>query len=136
MNADMNYALDKLKSAFGKLKEAVDRAVDELDRDGVIQRFEFTFELFWKTAKIFLEYEGFEEGRGPRSCIKEGARRGFLTDGETPLDMLEDRNKTSHIYDEDTAKDIFKRIKERYIKAFERNIQMFDEYLSHEKNNQ
>lgn len=48
--------------------------VDELDRDGVIKRFEFTFELFWKTIKMLLEYEGFDCA-GPRSCIKEGAPR-------------------------------------------------------------
>lgn len=134
MNADINYALQKLKSAFGKLKDAVDKAVDDLDRDGVIQRFEFTFELFWKTSKMFMEYEGFDNCKGPRSCIKEGARRSFLVDCEMLLDMLEDRNKTSHIYDEDTARDISKRIKEKYIKAFGNNIQIFEKYLSNEEN--
>ncbi len=134
MNADINYALEKLKSAFARLKNAVDKTVDDLDRDGVIQRFEFTFELFWKTSKIFLEHEGFGSCKGPRSCIKEGARRGFLTSGEMLLDMLEDRNKTSHIYDEETAKDIFGRIRGKYIKAFENNIQILEKYLSNEDN--
>lgn len=134
MNADINYALEKLMSAFARLKDASEKATDDLDRDGVIQRFEFTFELFWKTVKIFLEHEGFSDSKGPRSSIKEGARRGFLTDGELLLDMLEDRNKTSHIYNEATAIDIFQRIKEKYIEAFENNIQKFQTYLSNEKN--
>ncbi len=134
MNADINYALEKLKSAYDRLEDAVAKAVDDLDRDGVIQRFEFTFELFWKTSKIFLEHEGFGNCKGPRSCIKEGARRDFLTDGEMLLDMLEDRNKTSHIYDENTAKDIFERIQGKYVKAFKNNIQIFEKYLSNEEN--
>lgn len=129
MKDDLNYSLIKLKSAFARLKESVEQAIDELDRDGVIQRFEFTFELFWKTTRMLLEYEGFSCA-GPRSCIKEGARRGFLTRGEILLDMLEDRNKTSHIYDESTAKEIFERIGQIYISAIEENIRLFESYIS------
>lgn len=99
---------------------------------GVIKRFEFTFELFWKTIKALLVYEGFECA-GPRSCIKEGARRGFLTDGEIILDMLEDRNKTTHIYDETTAEDIFKNIKEKYVLLIEKNRESFENYIASEK---
>lgn len=133
MKADVDYALGKLKTAFTRLKEAVERTLDDLDRDGVIQRFEFTFELFWKTLKLLLEYEGFSGCSGPRSCIKEGARRGFLENGELLLDMLEDRNKTTHIYDEKTSGEIFERIRERYIIALENNIKLFDKYLSKEE---
>ncbi len=82
-----------------------------LTGDGVIQRFEFTFETFWKTIKIFLGYEGYRCA-GPRSCLKEAARRGFLQDAEVALDMLEDRNISSHIYDEVMTEEIFNRIKE------------------------
>lgn len=127
MNSERGYSLERLKAAFLKLQESTEKAVDELDRDGVIQRFEFTFELFWKTIKILLAEEGFECA-GPRSCIKEGARRGFLVDGEMLLDMLEDRNKMSHIYDELTAKEIFKRIKEDYVGLISRNIKIFENY--------
>ena len=48
---EVKYSLEKLKKAFKRLDEAVKEASDELDRDGVIQRFEFTFEMFWKTVK-------------------------------------------------------------------------------------
>jgi nucleotidyltransferase substrate binding protein (TIGR01987 family) len=130
-SAEVAYALGKLKIAFMRLKEAAEQAVDELDRDGVIQRFEFTFELFWKTIKIILEYEGFY-CTGPRSCIKEGARRGFLVEGEILLDMLEDRNKTSHIYDEQTASEIFERIKGCYVQVMDRNITLFGDYWKKE----
>ncbi len=129
MGNDISYALERLKSAFMRLKESTEKTIDELDRDGVIKRFEFTFELFWKTVKILLEHEGFGCA-GPRSCIKEGARRGFLEDGEMLLDMLEDRNKSSHIYDESVAKEIFERIKGRYIMLAEKNIRLFENYIA------
>jgi nucleotidyltransferase substrate binding protein (TIGR01987 family) len=132
MSDELEYALKKLKLASSRLTESVENAEDELDRDGVIKRFEFTFELFWKTIKALLVYEGFECA-GPRSCIKEGARRGFLTDGEIILDMLEDRNKTSHIYDETTAQDIFKNIKEKYVLLTEKNRESFENYIASEK---
>ena len=122
------YALNKLETAFTRLQQAAGRVVDDLDRDGVIQRFEFTFELLWKTAKIFLEYEGFRCA-GPRSCIKEGVRREILSEGEILLDMLEDRNKTTHIYDEHTAEEIFERIKNRYVPVIASNIRQLGEQL-------
>ncbi len=131
MREEVKFSLEKLKKAFKKLDDAIKEASDELDRDGVIQRFEFTFEVFWKTIKLFLEYEGYRCA-GPRSCIKESARRGFLKDVETALDMLEDRNKTSHIYDEETAIEIFERIKNAYIPVLKANIELFEEYLSEE----
>ncbi len=126
-----DYALQKLKAAFFKLRQASVMAVDELHRDGVIQRFEFTFEAFWKAIRMILIIEGFE-CQGPRSCIKEGARRGFVVEGEILLDMLEDRNKMSHIYDESTANDIFERIKNTYIQVIETNIEIFINYLNKE----
>ena len=122
------YALNKLEMAFTRLQQAAGRVVDDLDRDGVIQRFEFTFELLWKTAKIFLEYEGFRCA-GPRSCIKEGVRREILSEGEVILDMLEDRNKTTHIYDEHTAEEIFERIKNKYVPVIASNIRQLGEQL-------
>jgi nucleotidyltransferase substrate binding protein (TIGR01987 family) len=132
MKAEVEYSLQKLNTGFTRLKEAVEQAIDELDRDGVVQRFEFTFELFWKTVKVLLEYEGFRCA-GPRSCIREGARRGFLTDGETILDMLEDRNKTTHIYDEITAGEIYNRIRNRYVSTIAENIKLFERYLAEGK---
>jgi len=128
MTIEIRYSLNKLKKAFYRLKESTGKVVDELDRDGVIQRFEFTFELFWKTVMILLRHEGFDCA-GPRSCIKEGARRGFLDNGELVLDMLEDRNKASHIYNESTAIEILERIKEEYVTLIEENIRLFENYI-------
>ncbi len=126
---DLVYALNKLETAFARLEQAVERVVDDLDRDGVSQRFEFTFELLWKTARLFLEYEGFRCA-GPRSCIKEGVRREILSGGQVLLDMLEDRNRTTHIYDEHTAREIFERIKDIYVPVITGNIKQLEKQIN------
>ena len=118
MNEEINFALIKLKNAFFSLSEGVEKAVDELDKDGVIQRFEFTIELLWKALRIILKYENIEVN-SPRDSFKEGFRLGIINDEKTFLSMLEDRNLTSHIYDQDTSETIFKRIKEKYIPVLE-----------------
>ncbi len=112
--ADLYLAIDKLEQAFNRLKEALPRVQDDLDRDGIIQRFEFTIELLWKTIKIILAYQGIE-CVSPRKCIKEAFRAGMIEDDEIILDMLEDRNRSSHIYDESTAEEIFERIAKVYV---------------------
>ncbi|MBP7796508.1 MAG: nucleotidyltransferase substrate binding protein [Elusimicrobiales bacterium] len=111
-------AIESFKKAFLSLKKGAKTAKNDLERDGVVQRFEFSFELFWKTLKIILEFHG-KNADSPRMAIKEAVRSNFLVDDEVYLDMLEDRNRTSHIYDESVSKEIFDRIKKFYIPAFE-----------------
>jgi nucleotidyltransferase substrate binding protein (TIGR01987 family) len=119
-------ALDRLKRAYSRLKEALERVQDELDRDGAIQRFEFTVELLWKTLKKFLAYEKVE-CRSPRDCIKKAFRHGFIGDDEILIDMLEDRNRSSHIYDEKEAEKIFERISKVYAPVIEKVIKKLEE---------
>ncbi|WP_299228270.1 nucleotidyltransferase substrate binding protein [Sulfurihydrogenibium sp.] len=106
-------ALENLNNALDRLSEAVKTAKTDLEIDGTIQRFEFSFELFWKTLKLVLKYYGVE-CNNPRSCIKEAFRNGLIDDDEIFLDMLEDRNLTSRIYDKQIANEIFERIKKFY----------------------
>ena len=109
----LEYSLNKLKNANQKLKEGIEQAKDELDKDGVIQRFEFTFELLWKALKIYLEYQGIIV-KTPRDSFVEAFRIDLISDEKIFLDMLEDRNNTSHIYDKETSEKIFNRIKKNY----------------------
>jgi nucleotidyltransferase substrate binding protein (TIGR01987 family) len=108
--------VEKLKNAVSKLEEAINRVKDDLDRDGAIQRFEFTVELLWKTLKRILEYNKLE-CFSPRDCVKKAFRHGIIKDDEIILDMLEDRNSSSHIYNEEKAKEIFERISKIYMKS-------------------
>lgn len=118
MKNEREYSLSKLDDAFSKLKEGINSVRDELGKDGVIQRFEFTVELLWKTLKIFLRDKGIE-ARTPKDSLKEAFKIGWITDENVYLNMLTDRNMSSHIYDRSTSEEIYLRIKDDYIKAIE-----------------
>lgn len=104
---------EAFSTALERLKEAIDMYKQDTNAvllDGTIQRFEFTVELAWKTIKAYLEYEKLGEFNSPRSAIKEAYKINLIEDGEKWLDMLDDRNLTSHTYDENTAKEIYRNI--------------------------
>lgn len=119
MKEEIKYSINKFKNAVNRLKEGVAQVKDELDEDGVIQRFEFTFELLWKTLKIYLEDEGVQ-CKTPKECLKEAFRIDLMEDGEIFLDMLEDRNRTLHIYNKKESEKIFQRIKNDYLAHIEK----------------
>ncbi len=114
MKSDLIYSFEKFRKALNRLDEGVKKAKDQLDNDGVIQRFEFTFELMWKTLRLFLLSEGIITN-SPREALKEAFRFGLISDEECFIDMLEDRNQTSHIYSEEISKSILNRIKKNYL---------------------
>lgn len=103
--------LEDFKRASTRLDVATKLQIDDdIIYDGVIQRFEFTFELSWKLMKMFLEYAGISEIKSPRAAIREAFSYGLIEDGEQWIDMMVDRNKTSHLYDEKEAKLIYQRV--------------------------
>ncbi len=118
----LEYSLKKLIDAHKRLEEGIGQAKDELGKDGVIQRFEFTFELLWKALKIYLEYQGII-AKTPRDSFVEAFRIGLFNDEKIFLDMMEDRNSTSHIYDKETSKKVFNRIKNNYSSAITKLIE-------------
>lgn len=120
MSDELKYLLVKFDSAIKILDEGVKEAKDNLGRDGVIQRFEFTFELLWKTLRLFLLDEGIIT-KSPKESLNEGFKFGLIKDEEIFLDMLEDINLTSHIYSEEVTKEIFKRIKTRYLNPLKKS---------------
>jgi nucleotidyltransferase substrate binding protein (TIGR01987 family) len=114
MKDELKYSIEKFNKALSRLAIGIKKAKDQLDNDGVIQRFEFTFELLWKTLRLFLLNEGIIT-KSPKEALKESFRFGLIKDEEIFLDMLDDRNQTSHIYSEDVSKEIVKRIKIFYL---------------------
>jgi len=118
--------LDDFSKALKRLEEALteDLSKGNIIIDGAIQRFEFTFELSWKLTKAVLNHTGIEAA-SPRAVIKEAFKANVMENGEGWIDMLEDRNKTSHIYDEEQAIDIYKKIKKNHfplLKNLEKSI--------------
>lgn len=116
MNEVNKYSIKKLEDAFESLSQGAKIAKDELSKDGVIQRFEFTFELLWKALKIYLEKEGINV-KTPKESLKETFRLELIKNEKVFLNMLEDRNKTVHIYNKSESEKIFERIKTEYIDA-------------------
>lgn len=107
MNAERLRGLrDQLGRAVQRLAEALARPKDEFIRDAAIQRFEFTFELTWKTLKVYLELQGLE-ARSPRAAIREAFAVGLLADEDAWLRILALRNLTTHTYDEAVAEQVY-----------------------------
>ena len=106
---------EKAGDALARLHEVVIRDdLSDLERDGLIQRFEFCFEILWKCAKDYLrEVEGIDAA-SPKNVIRMSRNVGLLTDEETEqaLAMVNDRNSTSHMYDENMAVLLADHIKE------------------------
>lgn len=111
----------KFLSAIDRLQEAIEEYDDhptDTMRDGVIQRFEFCTELAWKTAREYLLEEGFVDINSPKSVMREAYAFGLINDDALWSDLLKDRNQTSHVYNEETARNIFARIRTDYYQAF------------------
>jgi len=74
--------------------------LSDLEKEGFIQRFEYTFELAWKTLKDYLEDSGFEV-KSPKETIRQAFHNEYITDGEVWMQALEARNRTSHTYNKE-----------------------------------
>ena len=90
------------------------RKLSDLERDGMIQRFEYTQELAWKLLKNYIEYQGEAQMGGSRDTIRQAFRLGLIENSEPWFDMLESRNLTSHVYDEETEMTVIERIVDTY----------------------
>lgn len=111
---------EKFFNALDRLKEALQEEPTEIVIDGVLHRFEFTFELAWKLIKYYMEYMGIVEITGsPRETIQNGFKQQIIEDGEEWIDMMLARNSLAHIYDEKTSREIYEKIKNQYVKLFE-----------------
>lgn len=114
-----------LEKAYFRLKEACEIEVpNHTEEAGIIQSFEFTFELSWKTLKDYLELEGYT-CKTPRETLKQSFQVGLIMDGERWLDALDKRNLMSHAYDESRAKEALRLIKDEYeslISALYKNL--------------
>ena len=102
--------------AFSQLKKFIDKKnLNELEEQGLIKSFEYTYELGWNTLKDYLEYQGYN---GSRDAINEAFKLGIVTNGEGWMNMFKDRNRTSHTYNEATAREIINNIFDSYFNLF------------------
>lgn len=114
--------LQNYLKAFSLLEEAVvlyqERGLTPLEEQGLIQRFEFTHEIAWNVLKDYFEYQGNTSITGSRDATREAFNTGLIEDGEGWMSMIKSRNKSSHTYDEETARQIVENIVEVYYFLF------------------
>jgi len=110
-----NYqkALSQLRRFIRKKK------LNELEEQGLIQSFEYTHELAWKTLKDFFESRGNNAIFGSKDATREAFKAGLIEDGENWMAMIRDRNQTSHTYNIETAKKIVTNIRKYFFSLFE-----------------
>ncbi|HBN09041.1 MAG TPA: nucleotidyltransferase [Cyanobacteria bacterium UBA8530] len=108
--------------AFAQLEDACklgqQRPLSELEKQGLIQAFEFTHELAWNVMKDYFEYQGNSSITGSRDATREAFNRGLLQDGEGWMGMIKSRNQSSHTYNRATADEIVTRTIEVYFPLF------------------
>ena len=121
---------ETFKKAFKKLKEFVETDNGtEKDRAAIINAYQYTFELWWKTLQKYMKQEELLDELGPGSVIRTAFQYNIIENGEIYMAMLKDRNLITHTYKEDVAEDIHNRIKEEYIDELERFIIYFDKKI-------
>ena len=119
------------ENALKQLVEGVEKygKTDEnIIKEGIIQRFEFTHELAWKVLKDYLEYEGFTNITGSRTATREAFNKNLLENGEIWMEMIESRNNTVHTYQENILEFEFDKIITNYLPAlltFETKMKSF-----------
>jgi nucleotidyltransferase substrate binding protein (TIGR01987 family) len=138
MNQDIRWIqrLENFKKGFQQLNLAVNlskqRELSLLEKQGLIQAFEFTHELGWNLLKDYLEFQGNQEVRGSRDAIREAFKVGLIDDGELWMETIKARNLTSHTYSEELAENAFTSISNEYIPIFMKLLELFEKLKSKE----
>ena len=107
------------RKALMQLKKFIDKGeLNELEEQGLIQAFEYTYELAWNVIKDYYHNQGVIDIQGSRDAFRIAFNRNLLSDGEVWMKMIESRIKSSHTYNEEVATEIAKAIFNSYFDAF------------------
>ena len=118
------YRFDNYRRAFFLLREAIEtmesRELTQLEKEGVIQRFEYTWELSWKVLKDYLDSQGIILDKiTPASAIREAFEAKIIIDGEGWMKALDARNKMSHTYNLKSFEEVIEDIHDHYLNLFD-----------------
>jgi len=108
-----------LNNLTGAVQLSAQRPLTDLERQGLIQAFEFTHELAWKTLKDFLQARAVSGLYGSKDTTREAFSQGLIADGELWMEMIRHRNLSTHTYDEATVNEIVAAASVRYLPAFQ-----------------
>jgi nucleotidyltransferase substrate binding protein (TIGR01987 family) len=116
-----NYrkALEKFNQAVDIISNKLEwgEEIDDLLEEGLIQRFEYTHELAWKVMKDYAQYQGYTNIQGSRDAFRKAFEMGII-ENEAWMESINDRNLTSHNYDDETVTEILKAIIDTYALLF------------------
>lgn len=111
--------LSHFSKALGQLRKFIDKGeLNELEEQGLIQAFEYTYELAWNTLKDYFEAQGEINLHGSRDTFRLAFKRGLIENGEAWMDMITSRTLTSHTYNEEVADQIAAAVADRYFPEF------------------
>ena len=130
VNPDVRWKqrFENYEKAFRLLREALAHIdhLSDLEKEGTVQRFEFTVELAWKTLKDYLEHTGIVLDQiTPKNVIKQAFAAKIISDGQLWIDILDCRNRLSHTYDEAAFDKAVREIAKRFLRAFEELYEFF-----------
>ncbi|MHB8762725.1 MAG: nucleotidyltransferase substrate binding protein [Deferrisomatales bacterium] len=115
--------LGSYRKALKQLEQAVAlagrRSLTDLEKQGLIQGFEFTHELAWNLMRDYFLFQGTSSIMGSRDATREAFAKGLVSDGETWMEMIRSRNQTSHTYNQEVADEICDKILFQYFPLFE-----------------
>lgn len=107
------------RRALAQLKEVAElKLPNKFEEQGLIQAFEFTYELAWNTLRDFLEYQGVSDVIGSRDAFRKAFSEGVVSNGAVWMRMIERRNRTMHTYNESTAREIAEAVRSVFVPAF------------------
>jgi nucleotidyltransferase substrate binding protein (TIGR01987 family) len=121
MNEDIRWKqrFSNYKKALLQLTKFIDKGdLNELEKQGLIQAFEYTHELAWNLLKDYLQDQGIQNITGSKNAVRSAFKVGLIEDGESWMDMIKDRNQTVHTYNEATAEAIITNIQTRFFGLF------------------
>ena len=125
---------NSFNKAFNQLERFVAvEELNEMEEQGLIKAFEYTYELSWKTLQDMLKEKGYNDILGPRPVIEQSFHDGYITKGKEWLRMNASRNLTSHTYDKETAEEIVKDIRDEYFDLFRELQARLEKEISEDK---
>jgi nucleotidyltransferase substrate binding protein (TIGR01987 family) len=114
--------LDNFSSALSQLKAAIqiqqNRELTDLEKQGLIQAFEFTHELAWNVLKDYFVYQGNSSITGSRDATREAFQKNLISQGDVWMEMIKSRNLTSHTYNKKIANEIVDKTIQMFFPAF------------------
>ncbi|MCL2182154.1 MAG: nucleotidyltransferase substrate binding protein [Chitinispirillia bacterium] len=129
--------LDNYTKAFAVLERIhriqEERELSEAERMGLIQSFEFTFELAWNLMKDYLRHKGIFDITGSKDAVRAAFKNGIIDDGAVWMDMIDRRNETAHTYEEEVAIRVASDVSNSYVEEMRRLMKKMAEYSAKEE---